>query len=192
MGKSKKIYSYKKVKLPSVKNTLLVFLFLFLAIFGIIIFILGERIKNEKPPENLPTVMEIKIKAMVSGHPIEKMVPTIASQQSNVAAFLVAIAKKESNWGKNSPQKDGKECYNYWGYRGEYNQTDSGYSCFDSPEQAVSEVGGRIRELVMQKVDTPREMVYPWKCGWDCSGHSPESVSKWVRDVAYYYGKLKK
>lgn len=125
----------------------------------------------------------------VSGHPIEEMVPHIQKRNDNTAAFLVAIAKKESNWGKYSPQKNGRTCYNYWGYRGSYNQTASGYSCFDSPEQAIQEVGDRIENLIGQNIDTPEEMIV-WKCGATCAGHNPEDVRKWISDVKLYYDKI--
>lgn len=125
----------------------------------------------------------------VSGHPIEEMIPHIRKRNDNTAAFLVAIAKKESNWGKYSPQKNGRTCYNYWGYRGSYNQTASGYSCFDSPEQAIREVGDRIENLINQSVDTPEEMIV-WKCGATCAGHNPEDVRKWISDVKLYYDKI--
>lgn len=127
---------------------------------------------------------------MVSSHPIRIMIPEISKQDRMVAAFLVAIAKKESNWGRYSPKKEGRDCYNYWGYRGTYNQTDSGYSCFDSPGQAIEEVGGRISDLIQKGVNSPKEMVSAWKCGWDCSGHSFWSVKKWEWDVKYYFDKI--
>ena len=126
---------------------------------------------------------------LVEGHPIETMVGEIAKKDKAVAAFLIGIAKKESNWGKHSPKKDGRDCYNYWGYRGGYNPTDSGYSCFDSPEQAIAEVGGRIEKLLGQKINTPERMIV-WKCGRTCAGHDPESVKKWIADVSLYYDKL--
>lgn len=175
------------------EDILFVLLFSFSAIFGASLFGIGERIKNEKDlpiiSVPVPNEMEKDIKKLVVGHPIEKMAPYISRQNEDVAAYLVAIAKKESNWGKFSPQKDGKTCYNYWGYRGTYNQTDSGYSCFDSPRQAVRVVGGRIAELLAQKIDTPGEMVV-WKCGSSCVGHDPAGVDKWIRDVGFYYRKF--
>jgi hypothetical protein len=118
-----------------------------------------------------------------------KMAPYIANQDKDVAAYLVAIAKKESNWGKHSPKKEGQDCFNYWGYRGQENPTDSGYSCFNTPRQAVNVVGERIGELLAQNIDTPREMVV-WKCGSDCSVFDPESVAKWIQDVDWYYRKF--
>lgn len=132
---------------------------------------------------------EGKILELVAGYPIEEMLPYIASRDEKVAYYLVAIAKKESDWGKHSPSKYGGTCYNYWGYRGKHNQTDSGYSCFDSPEQAIQQVGDRIEALLDKSIDTPEEMVV-WKCGSTCSGHDPQGVLKWISDVKLYYGKL--
>jgi len=126
---------------------------------------------------------------LVTGHPIEEMLPYIAKCDKETAIFLIAIAKKESDWGGHSPQKEGKNCYNYWGYRGTYNQTDSGYSCFDSPEQAIAVVAQRIGELLAKNIDTPQKMVV-WKCGKSCAGHDPVSVQKWIRDVELYRDKL--
>lgn len=126
---------------------------------------------------------------MAKGYPIEEMAPFIAGKNKKVAAFLVAIAKKESNWGVHSPKKQGKNCFNYWGYRGPENPTASGYSCFSSPRQAVNVVGKRINSLVSQKVDTPREMVM-WKCGDACTRSGARGEAKWVRDVGFYYDKV--
>jgi hypothetical protein len=120
---------------------------------------------------------------------MQEMVTDLAKKDKKVAAFLIAIAKKESNWGKHSPKKNGKECYNYWGYRGSYNATDSGYSCFDDPAQAISVVGGRIQDLIGQKIDTPEKMVV-WKCGRSCSWDNPAAVQKWISDVSLYYDKV--
>lgn len=129
------------------------------------------------------------ILGLIVGYPIEEMVEYISEREKETAAFLVAIAKKESDWGKHSPSKSGKKCYNYWGYKGAYNLTDSGYSCFDSAEQAVEIVGGRISELIGKKIDTPEKMVV-WKCGSTCAGHDPGSVEKWISDVSQYVAKL--
>lgn len=132
---------------------------------------------------------EKKMRDIVTGYPIENMLPFIVARNERVAQYLVAIAKKESDWGKYSPQKAGKTCYNYWGYRGTYNQTASGYSCFDSPEQAVRQVGDRIEDLLNKKIDTPEEMIV-WKCGSTCAGHDRQGVLKWISDVKLYYNKL--
>lgn len=185
----------RKINLPPIEDVLFVFLLLFSITFGALLFGIGEKIQNEKMDlvvirnPNAPNKMEKKIKNMMADHPMEKMAPYISDQDKEIAAYLVAIAKKESNWGKFSPQKDGKSCYNYWGYRGTYNQTQSGYSCFDTPKQAVDVVGERIAELIDQDITTPEEMVV-WKCGRTCYAHGSYSVAKWIQDVDLYYRKF--
>jgi len=138
---------------------------------------------------NKKNVFQKKINDLVGGYPIEKMSPFISRKNKRVASFLVAIAKKESNWGRHSPKKNGKECFNYWGYRGPENPTASGYSCFDSPQHAVNVVGGRIADLVAEKIDTPKEMVM-WKCGATNCARSDRGAAKWIWDVGYYYQKV--
>ncbi|HLM84006.1 MAG TPA: hypothetical protein VK254_02230 [Candidatus Bathyarchaeia archaeon] len=134
-------------------------------------------------------VFQKKINNLVQGYPIERMAPYISQKNKRVASFLVAIAKKESNWGRHAPRMAGRECYNYWGYRGPENPTPSGYSCFDSPRHAVDVVGGRLAELVAEKIDTPKEMVM-WKCGTtNCAGRD-RGAAKWVWDVGYYYKQI--
>jgi hypothetical protein len=130
-----------------------------------------------------------KIMALIAGRPMEKMIAYLTKRDKKVASYLVAIAKKESDWGKYSPKKSGRDCYNYWGYKGGYNLTESGYSCFDSPEQAVQVVGDRIESLLAKNINTPERLVV-WKCGRSCAGHDPAGVKKWISDVALYYGKL--
>lgn len=148
-----------------------------------------EKMHIAQTPIERSSKMEKNIKKMVSDFPIKKMTSYIANQDKEVAAFLIAIAKKESNWGMFSPKKNGRDCYNYWGYRGSYNQTKSGYSCFDSPRQAVKVVGERIEELIASNVDTPQEMLL-WKCGKRCSAKTSNGAAKWVRDVDLYYNKF--
>jgi len=145
----------------------------------------AERRKQEVPKSKLYK----EVYSVIKGTPMEKMIDDIADRDRPVAAFIVGIAMKESKFGKFSPKKEGVECYNYWGYRGSYNQTDSGYSCFDSPEQAVKEVGGKIEKLLAQNINTPSEMVV-WKCGSSCARHDPGGVKKWISDVDYYYQML--
>jgi hypothetical protein len=180
-----------KIKLPPLKDILYLVLFLFSISFGVSIYVLGEKLKQSYNTEiaNPPSALELKMDKIVADSPIKLMVPLIAQRNEKTAAYLIAIAKKESNWGKYSPKKNGKDCYNYWGYRGDENPTLSGYSCFKSPRQAVSIVGRRIDDLIAQKIDTPREMVI-WKCGNDCEGHSSYSVQKWINDVDFYFKKL--
>jgi len=166
------------------------FLIIFSLFFLTLIFAgVSIRELNRKKIPTPPSILELRIGNMVRGYPLEEMVPFIVKQNKEVAKYLVAISKKESSWGENSPQKDGRNCYNYWGYRGAYNQTDSGYSCFDSPEQAVKVVGRRIKELLKQNIKTPADMIV-WKCGSSCAGHGDGNVQKWIDDVGYYYYKL--
>lgn len=132
---------------------------------------------------------ESKVYSLTSGHPIEEMIPFILKRDKKTASFLIAIAKKESNWGLHIPTKKGQNCYNYWGYRGRENPTESGYSCFDSPKQAIEIVGNRIDELIGQQINTAQKMLV-WKCGSSCAGHGSQDVKKWVSDVNLYYNKL--
>jgi len=131
-----------------------------------------------------------EIREITSDYPIEEMAPYIAKYDEKVAALIVGIAKKESDWGKHSPSKNGQTCYNYWGYKGYgSNGLALGYGCFGTPEEAVNAIGGRIEELVNKKIDTPQKMVV-WKCGSSCAGHDPQGVNKWISDVAIYYNKI--
>jgi hypothetical protein len=127
---------------------------------------------------------------ILDGSPMAQMIPALAKRDKRISSFLVAIAKKESSWGVHTPKKGGRECYNYWGYRGKENPTQSGYSCFDSPEQAVKVVGDRIESLVNKRIDTPTKMVV-WKCGGDCNAAGGQAAAnQWISDVAFYYKKL--
>lgn len=190
----KKIEAFlsREIDSSSMRKFLLRFLVAIFILYDVLIWGLGQKITNEMPDYvfDNSTILEAKIKSLVKGHPIERMAPYISKKDPDTASFLVAIAKKESNWGVYSPHKSGKDCYNYWGYRGTYKKTASGYSCFDSPYQAVSVVGSRIDDLVAQKVDTPKKMVTVWKCGYDCSWDNPVAVKKWVSDVNFYFKKL--
>lgn len=137
------------------------------------------------------TETDPRLEVMLAGSPMEVMAEALSGRKDDVAAYLVAIAKKESNWGRHTPKKNGKECYNYWGYRGKENPTDSGYSCFDSPDHAVDVVGNRIERLIDQDIDTPARMVV-WKCGSNCEAAGGQAAAnKWISDVTLYYNKLK-
>jgi hypothetical protein len=144
-----------------------------------------EKIKADK--------LEEKILQMVAGTPMEKMAPYIAKKDKKVAAFLVGIAKKESNYGRRVPVLNGQDCFNYWGYRGIRKRMGTGgHTCFDSPEDAVNTVGGRIERLIKSGVDTPQEMVL-WKCGSDCNATGGQAAAnKWIRDVNMYFSKMLK
>ena len=150
----------------------------------------GKRVEDEVAEIRWPrSFFELELRAFTVGYPVAKMIPAFLDQDRNVAVFLVAIAKKESNWGKLAPTKDGRDCFNYWGYRGPENTTDSGYSCFSSPSEAVSVVGSRIRSLLVDgKLDTPRKMIV-WKRGFSDDPLN-QSEEKWVSDVGYYVGKF--
>jgi hypothetical protein len=133
-----------------------------------------------------------QITQLVKGYPIARMMPYIMDKDPKVAAFLVSIAKKESNWGKRKPVLDGKDCYNYWGFRLSTDEMGSGgHTCFNSPHQAVEIVAARIAQLVnVEKIDSPKEMVV-WKCGYGClNADKSPSEKKWIKDVSLYYGKL--
>ena len=143
------------------------------------------QIKKSTPLAN-------EIKQMVAGYPIEQMTPYILKQDPKTAMFLVAIAKKESAWGKRKPVLDGKDCFNYWGFRLKSEKMGSGgHTCFDSPEQAVDIIAQRIDELVQKEnIDDPSKMVV-WKCGYDCQTRTKsDSEKKWIKDVGYYYNEL--
>lgn len=136
--------------------------------------------------------LEEEIRTLVSGYPIESMAPYIASYDRDIAALLVGIAKKESDWGKHVPLDDSAmDCFNYWGYKGAGSRgVAMGHGCFGSPEEAVRMVGNRLVELVsLRRTSDPRNMIV-WKCGSSCQGHSEESVRKWIADVKLYYEKI--
>lgn len=131
-----------------------------------------------------------KIYQIVGEAPIKEMIPFISMRDSRVAAFLVGIAKKESGFGKASPSKDGQDCYNYWGYKGQGGRGSVlGYSCFASAEEAVETVGNRIQKLVEQNHTTPARMVV-WKCGSSCDWDKPANVQSWISGVAQDFNKL--
>ncbi len=152
--------------------------------------ILADYQKQDEEDEH--GMIKKEIKEMVKGYPIEKMIPYIAKQDKVVAAFLVGIAKKESDWGKRVPVLNGEDCYNYWGYRGIRKRMGSGgHTCFDSPEDAVKTVAKRLEFLVSnEKLNTPGKMVVAWKCGYDCSWDSESAVKKWASDVDLYFKKF--
>jgi hypothetical protein len=132
---------------------------------------------------------EKEIREMVKGHPIEKMIPYIMEKDRIVAAFLVGIARKESNWGKRVPVLNGEDCYNYWGYRGIRKRMGTGgHTCFDSRKDAVDTVAKRLKYLIEdKKLNTPAKMSI-WKCGSACNKDG--QVNKWISDVDIYFKKL--
>lgn len=142
--------------------------------------------KNEK------ALFEAELRSIVSGYPIEAMVPTIAEYDREIAALIIGIGKKESNWGKRVPRTDsGEDCFNYWGYKGTGARgVAMGHGCFGEPAEAVHAIGNRLQELVrLRKTSEPANMTI-WKCGSSCATHSPESVRKWISDVDLYYREI--
>ena len=128
---------------------------------------------------------------ILSGTPMENMIEPISKQNRTIAAFLVGIALKESQFGKHSPKLHGQDCYNYWGYRGKRARMGTGgHTCFDSPEDAVNTVSKRLETLVFKQHRTTPQKMLIWKCGNSCAKHSPASVAKWVADVSIYFNKL--
>lgn len=148
-------------------------------------------------PSAIPTTlrnedMADRIRKMTAAYPLAQMAETIARFDRDIAGLIVGIAKKESNWGKRVPRLNGEECFNYWGYRGTGSRgvTSDGYGCFATPEEAVEIIGSRLVTLALKRDSTdPRRMIV-WKCGSSCSGHSPQSVEKWIADVSMYYRQI--
>lgn len=136
---------------------------------------------------------EKRARQLVKGYPIEKMLPYILEKDRETAAFLIAIAKKESAWGVHVPLLNGQDCYNYWGYRGQRKLMGTGgHTCFNSRKDAVDTVAKRIDNLVNgQKLNTAAKLIV-WKCGSTCAGHGNYDVQKWISDVDTYYQKLNK
>jgi hypothetical protein len=134
---------------------------------------------------------QAEVRKMVKGYPIEEMLPEIFAKDRVTAAFLIGIAKKESNWGKRHPVLDGQDCFNYWGYRGQRRLMGSGgHTCFNSRKDAIDTVANRIDKLVnSERLNTPAKLIV-WKCGFSCEGHSRESVQKWIADVDAYYSEM--
>lgn len=150
---------------------------------------------NESAIPSTPTPdseLRATIESMTTGYPLAVMAPTIAEYDKEVAALIVGIAKKESNWGKRVPvDQSGADCYNYWGFKGAGARgVAMGHGCFGTPEEAVRAVGNRIAELVaLRKTSEPKNFTI-WKCGSSCATHSPESVRKWIADVDLYYRQI--
>ncbi|MFZ1626184.1 MAG: hypothetical protein WAT81_00080 [Candidatus Moraniibacteriota bacterium] len=135
---------------------------------------------------------EQELRDIVSGYPIEAMVPAIAEYDRDIAGLIVGIAKKESNWGKRVPRTDtGDDCFNYWGYKGAGARGIAmGHGCFGEPAEAVHTIGHRLQELVAKRNTSEPASLIIWKCGSSCAGHSPESVRKWISDVDMYYREI--
>lgn len=173
----------------------------FLSVSTLITFLLFGASLNVVPPQPEAVAqaspaeirLERDVRKMVEGYPIERMMPYIVKQDKNTAAFIVGIAKKESNWGKRVPRlPNGDDCYNYWGYRGAGSRGKAmGHGCFGSREEAIDTISQRLDTFIEDyRFDTAEELIV-WKCGFSCAGHSTTSVDKWISDVGYYAEQIK-
>lgn len=149
-------------------------------------------IENKKAQEEAE--FENKIREMVKGRPIEDMVPYIVKKDKIVAAFMIAIARKESSWGVRVPVLNGQDCYNYWGYRSQRKLMGTGgHTCFNSRKDAVDTVAKRLKTLAIDnEKNTPAKMVL-WKCGSNCEATGGQAAAdKWIEDVDEIFKKLNK
>ncbi len=177
------------------KKPLLITLLVFVAGMVFFVNIINRQIQEldqlagDSSENNIK--LKTRIKSMTEGYPINEMTNYIARKDEKLAAYLIAIAKKESDWGKRVPVLDGKNCYNYWGYRGIRQRMGSGgHTCFNSPKDAIDTVSRRLAYFVFKKnMETPRDMVV-WKCGGNCDLSVDSSAKKWVQDVSWYYQKV--
>lgn len=156
------------------------------------VYLLASQVSFREAEKPVKKEIEQQLYQLVGEAPIKEMVPAILKLDDKVGAFVVGIAKKESDWGKRAPSKEGKTCYNYWGYKGAGSRgTSMGYACFENSEEAVETIGKRIETLVSKNINEPRKFVV-WKCGSSCAGHDPGAVEKWISDVNLYFGKVMK
>ena len=178
------------------EHPLMVFAIVF-NVFVITVILMSNAVLDELDVINARRILfnqpnpalQKEVEKILDGYPMVEMAPYIATQNREVAAYLVAIGKKESAWGKRAPKLDGEDCYNYWGFRRQNDRMGSGgHTCFDSPEEAVRIVGKRIKNLVKKGYDTPAKMVV-WKCG-SCTGPEAAGSGKWIQDVDLYYQQL--
>lgn len=150
-----------------------------------------SRGKTDLAPDEIPDRFKENMEEMLRETPMYPMMNSISRFDRETASFLIAIAKKESSWGEHAPQKDGEDCFNYWGYKGRGGRGESmGYACFSDREQAVGIVGGRISTLVHKNQLNSPERLIVWKCGSSCAGHDARSVAKWISDVRFVYEKV--
>lgn len=129
---------------------------------------------------------EDKIRALVGDHPIKQMAPYMAKEADPlVVAFYLGIARQESSWGEHVPVHNGKDCYNYVGFRMKTKTLGSGgHSCFATPEEGYNATVKRIKDLIYnEKMTTAKKMVSPWKCGYRPDLDDKKSVQRWVDSV---------
>ena len=180
---------------PNARKIILLLLIVTVLSFDLMLLGYGKMINREFPSQKisqkLPNPMEQNINRLTQGYPIEKMTRLIASQNKTTAAFLVSVAKQESDWGKHVPVLNGQDCYNYWGYRGQASRMSrEGFTCFDNPQQAVQTIAKRFNNLINNSnLDTPQKMVV-WECGHDCANRPDQETSGWINGVSYYFNQL--
>ncbi len=148
-----------------------------------------EQPVADKGSDTEKNALKQDVAGIVKNTPMAAMVDPIAERDRTVAAFIVGIAMKESKFGVYSPKLGGRDCYNYWGFKGGGKTVAGGYSCFASPDEAVDAVGGKIEKLVARGVKSPAQMI-GWKCGSSCAGHGQANVQKWISDVAINFYKI--
>ena len=145
-----------------------------------------EIAKDKKTEERIK-----KFEKLLENHPMQEMSKYLAKLDPKVAAFLVGIAKQESNWGKRSPWKGGIDCYNYWGYKTSGSRGKAlGHACFGSREEAVATVSKRIDYFVNSTNRNNATKMLVWKCGRTCAGHNRNDVNRWVYTVDTYSNKV--
>lgn len=144
----------------------------------------SEKVKKDE--------FEKQVTDMVEGYPIKEMLPSLFEKDRTVIAFYIAIARKESNWGKRVPVLNGEDCHNYLGYRGIRDRMGTGgHTCFDSPKDAVDTITKRLKFLIEEKkLDTPAKMSI-WKCGSVSNCKKDKQVGKWISDVESIQSKFK-
>ncbi|MDP1845135.1 MAG: hypothetical protein Q8L09_00120 [Candidatus Moranbacteria bacterium] len=148
-----------------------------------------KYLENNKGGESDDNGLKEDVAAIVKNTPMAAMAEAISQKSRPVAAFIVGIAMKESKFGVYSPKLAGRDCFNYWGFKGGGKTTSGGYSCFSSPDEAVNAVGNKIEKMVAKGVRSPAQAI-SWKCGSSCAGHGQANVQKWISDVGINFYKI--
>jgi hypothetical protein len=109
-------------------------------------------IAAKKAEEEAKAKRVAAIEKLLKGSPMTAMAPVIAEQDTEIAALIVGIARKESQWGVRSPRKNGSDCFNYWGFKGAGGRgVGMGHACFATREEAVEKIAKRLEKLVKQR-----------------------------------------
>lgn len=155
-------------------------------------FAQAHQVEQKNVQELKAEKFEKELAVLVAGYPIEAMIPYIVKKDRKTAAYLIGIAKKESNWGKRKPVLDGADCYNYWGFRAQNERMGSGgHTCFNNPREAVNAIANRIDQIIERNnVKSAKNMIV-WKCGSNCDATGgQEAADKWIKDVDVYAKKV--